>query len=725
MKKYSAIITILLVLTMTVSTFAGSFADVPNNHWAYEAVNKLVASGLVQGYPDGTFKGQNDLSRYEIAVMIARLLEDVEEARRELVDQADFMVNDALIEANSGLSEAEAEEVKAILETVIEQNQAEASEEASEPQKLSAGQAGEVMTIVGDLASEFNAELETMGVKVASLEDRVEDLETITFNGEYKAEFKHVESDNDAYDNPFNAGDAIDTDEDTFNHSVDLNVAIDKAPLSADLDLEATTEGLGIDDHDSNGFNLESISAVITGPEFVATIKEGQEEKVRDYLFDAHMDDDDLINGTNGIKLETMGETYLLTGFELGEDDEDNMSANDHYAFAGTNKLETLADINFVYGFEVGTDELIKANNNVFGLYRTFDFAGFDVTPELAISNTDLEELYFTLNAEGNVGNIDTTFNFKNIEEAFEPVYADVDAAEGYDIKGEKNVGIVDLVAFHEDYGNPFTYVEGEVTEANGIEVVGFNVFGNAAFRTYSDATNATSELVTVQAKNSYGKLDVLGKVEHQETTNQFDVEDGDIGKDDDTYETEEDKLDTSIDLDYAFSNSLKAGAFYKWNQDMNMSEHVYNVDYARGIVTAGAEMKIEADENHVYAGLNADKAESYDILAMNVTPYAQYKFWDKDVNTTNLLAGVETSKAVNEYATLTAAYEYASYEEDDDFGDDTFNAGTLLTTKLGASYKITEDVSANADYRNLNFDGDTAQDYQADEVTAGVSVSF
>ncbi|MFP4015631.1 MAG: S-layer homology domain-containing protein, partial [Halanaerobiales bacterium] len=303
MKKYSILIAMVLVLALSVTTFAGSFADVPSNHWAYEGVNKLVAAGLIQGYPDGTFKGQNDLTRYEIAVMLARLLNDIEEARAELVDQVDFMVNDALIEANSGLSAQEAEDVQAILEAVLAKNDndSDAPAEVPVPQELSSGQAGEVMTMIGNLASEFAPELETLGVEVAELQDRVDDLEVVTWSGEYKAEFKHFDVEGTAYANPFNAGDAYGTDEDPdgdgddedyFKHSLDLDAAINYGPLSADLNLKASVEGLGIDEYDSGDeFDLDSLSAVITGPEFKATIKEGQDETIREYLFKKWVDD--------------------------------------------------------------------------------------------------------------------------------------------------------------------------------------------------------------------------------------------------------------------------------------------------------------------------------------------------------------------------------------------------------------------------------------------------
>ena len=54
----------------------GPFADVPTDHWAYDAVNELAQRGIVNGYPDSTFGGKRALTRYEFAVAIQRMLQD-------------------------------------------------------------------------------------------------------------------------------------------------------------------------------------------------------------------------------------------------------------------------------------------------------------------------------------------------------------------------------------------------------------------------------------------------------------------------------------------------------------------------------------------------------------------------------------------------------------------------------------------------------------------------
>ncbi len=51
------------------------FPDVPENHWAYEYVNGLIAKGIIEGYPDGTFGGDRAMTRYEFAAMLFRAME--------------------------------------------------------------------------------------------------------------------------------------------------------------------------------------------------------------------------------------------------------------------------------------------------------------------------------------------------------------------------------------------------------------------------------------------------------------------------------------------------------------------------------------------------------------------------------------------------------------------------------------------------------------------------
>jgi len=74
MKKLFAF-TAALALTGGMSAFAvNPFSDVSTDDWAYQAVSDLSDQGVVEGYPDGTFKGEKNITRYEMAQIIARLM---------------------------------------------------------------------------------------------------------------------------------------------------------------------------------------------------------------------------------------------------------------------------------------------------------------------------------------------------------------------------------------------------------------------------------------------------------------------------------------------------------------------------------------------------------------------------------------------------------------------------------------------------------------------------
>ena len=65
---------IMLLNCSHISLAANPFSDVPKNHWAYTSVAKLAESGVIQGYPDGTFCGNHTLTRYEMAQLVAKAL---------------------------------------------------------------------------------------------------------------------------------------------------------------------------------------------------------------------------------------------------------------------------------------------------------------------------------------------------------------------------------------------------------------------------------------------------------------------------------------------------------------------------------------------------------------------------------------------------------------------------------------------------------------------------
>ena len=73
--KYNNLLQILNPLAIDPSKTA-EFPDVPQNHWAYQYISQLAGNGILVGYPDGTFKGDAKMTRYEFATMLYRALQN-------------------------------------------------------------------------------------------------------------------------------------------------------------------------------------------------------------------------------------------------------------------------------------------------------------------------------------------------------------------------------------------------------------------------------------------------------------------------------------------------------------------------------------------------------------------------------------------------------------------------------------------------------------------------
>ena len=136
-KQFAAIFAATAVLGVTTAFAANPFSDVTPDSWAYQAVSQLAAAGIVNGYPDGTFKGQNNITRYEMAQMVAKAM------------------------AN--------------------QDRANAEQQA----------------MINRLADEFSNELNNLGVRVARLEDRVGNVKV---TGDARLRYRDAEHEKSKFD---------------------------------------------------------------------------------------------------------------------------------------------------------------------------------------------------------------------------------------------------------------------------------------------------------------------------------------------------------------------------------------------------------------------------------------------------------------------------------------------------------------------------------------------
>jgi hypothetical protein len=102
-KKIISFLLVFIVICAAGPIFAAStsnpFMDVPENSWAYDAITRLASGGIISGYPDGLYKGNQPLTRYEAASIIARALtyfdrnkasaQDIETLKRLFVEFSD------------------------------------------------------------------------------------------------------------------------------------------------------------------------------------------------------------------------------------------------------------------------------------------------------------------------------------------------------------------------------------------------------------------------------------------------------------------------------------------------------------------------------------------------------------------------------------------------------------------------------------------------------------
>ncbi len=96
MKKFVTAVAVVALVAFAAPVFAATnpFMDVPMNHWAYDAIGQLAAHGILSGYPDGTYKGKQPTTRYEMASALARALAvvDMTKASKQDVEMLQKLV---------------------------------------------------------------------------------------------------------------------------------------------------------------------------------------------------------------------------------------------------------------------------------------------------------------------------------------------------------------------------------------------------------------------------------------------------------------------------------------------------------------------------------------------------------------------------------------------------------------------------------------------------------
>jgi hypothetical protein len=76
MKKIASALFVVMAfaMIMTLPVLADPFSDVPQDSLGIRCSSELEEKGLVEGYPDGLFKGDRAMTRYEMAMVVARVI---------------------------------------------------------------------------------------------------------------------------------------------------------------------------------------------------------------------------------------------------------------------------------------------------------------------------------------------------------------------------------------------------------------------------------------------------------------------------------------------------------------------------------------------------------------------------------------------------------------------------------------------------------------------------
>ena len=105
MKKL--LFTLLAASALTGAMAQEAFPDIPAGHWASEAVSRIADLGIVIGFPDGTFRGNESFTRYQAALVVSRLLDVVQQnmdAMKALTDADIASLRNALQELASDVA---------------------------------------------------------------------------------------------------------------------------------------------------------------------------------------------------------------------------------------------------------------------------------------------------------------------------------------------------------------------------------------------------------------------------------------------------------------------------------------------------------------------------------------------------------------------------------------------------------------------------------------------
>ena len=183
-KVLAILLSAVMVFSFIIPAFAETpYSDVPDYHWAVNAVNMLTSLGIIQGYPDGTYKGQDSATRYELALMVARLLDYMEQQVSEKLTEVETRIGNDILSNPPVVSVAGIDE-NALEQSIVDKISAMNEEQWNEFDKKLTYLFNDVKdiyarleTLEGSSAAAQQSELAALSLEFAKMKAAVEELQ--------------------------------------------------------------------------------------------------------------------------------------------------------------------------------------------------------------------------------------------------------------------------------------------------------------------------------------------------------------------------------------------------------------------------------------------------------------------------------------------------------------------------------------------------------------------
>ena len=183
-KMLAILLSAVMVFSFIIPAFAETpYSDVPDYHWAVNAVNMLTSLGIIQGYPDGTYKGQDSATRYELALMVARLLDYMEQQVSEKLTEVETRIGNDILSNPPVVSVAGIDE-NALEQSIVDKISAMNEEQWNEFDKKLTYLFNDVKdiyarleTLEGSSAAAQQSELAALSLEFAKMKAAVEELQ--------------------------------------------------------------------------------------------------------------------------------------------------------------------------------------------------------------------------------------------------------------------------------------------------------------------------------------------------------------------------------------------------------------------------------------------------------------------------------------------------------------------------------------------------------------------